>query len=45
VGLDVTCGYCDFLPICGEGAVDRAKAKRHSNPEEFGVVDRLKEYE
>jgi ATP-dependent helicase/nuclease subunit B len=45
VGLDVTCGYCDFLPICGDGAVDRAKAKRHSNPEEFGVVDRLKEYE
>jgi len=45
VGLDVTCSYCDFLPICGEGAVDRAKAKRHSNPEEFGVVDRLKEYE
>jgi len=45
VGLDVTCGYCDFLPICGEGAVDRAKGKRHSNPEEFGVVDKLKEYE
>jgi hypothetical protein len=45
VGLDVICGYCDFLPICGEGAVDRAKAKRDSNPEEFGVVDRLKEYE
>jgi len=45
VGLDVTCGYCDFLPICGEGAVDRAKGKRECNPEEFGVVDRLKEYE
>jgi ATP-dependent helicase/nuclease subunit B len=39
------CAYCDFRPICGEGAVDRAKAKRHSNPEEFGVVDRLKKYE
>jgi hypothetical protein len=45
VGLDVTCGYCDFLPICGEGAVDRAKGKRDSNPEEFGIVDKLKEYE
>jgi ATP-dependent helicase/nuclease subunit B len=45
VGLDVICGYCDFLPICGEKAVDRAKGKRDSNPEEFGVVDRLKEYE
>ena len=45
VGLDVTCAYCDFLPICGDGAVDRAKAKKHSNPTEFGIVDKLKEYE
>ena len=44
VGLDVTCGYCDFLPVCGDGAVERAKAKKPANPEEFGVVDRLKEY-
>lgn len=44
VGLDASCAYCDFLPICGDGAKDRAKAKRHSNPVEFGVVDRLKEY-
>ena len=44
VGLNVSCGYCDFLPICGDGAVDRAKAKKNSNPAEFGVVDRLKEY-
>jgi len=43
--LDVSCAYCDFQPICGDGAVDRAKEKRHSNPVEFGVVDRLKEYE
>ena len=45
VGLDASCAYCDFQPICGDGAVDRAKEKRHSNPVEFGVVDRLKEYE
>lgn len=45
VGLDARCRYCDFQPICGEDAVDRAKAKKQSNPVEFGVVDRLKEYE
>ena len=45
VGPDASCDYCDFQPICGDGAVDRAKAKRSSNPEEFGIVDRLKEYE
>ncbi len=44
VGLDANCAYCDFLPICGDGAKDRAKAKKYSNPVEFGVVDRLKEY-
>jgi ATP-dependent helicase/nuclease subunit B len=44
-GLDVKCDYCDFMPICGEGAKDRAKAKKPENPDEFGVVDRLKEYE
>jgi len=45
VGLDASCAYCDFLPICGDEAKDRAKAKKHSNPVEFGVADRLKEYE
>jgi len=45
VGLETSCAYCDFLPICGDGAKDRAKAKRHSNPMEFGIVDKLKEYE
>ena len=45
VGPDVSCDFCDFQPICGDGAKDRAKVKRGSNPEEFGVVDRLKEYE
>jgi len=45
VGLETSCAYCDFLPICGDGAVNRAKAKKNSNPAEFGVVDRLKEYE
>ncbi len=45
VGPDVVCDYCDFLPICGDGAVERAKAKKDSNPEAFGVVDRLKEYD
>ncbi len=43
--LDKTdCTYCDFKPICGEGAADRTKAKKNANPEEFGIVDRLKEY-
>ena len=45
VGLDASCDFCDFRPICGDGAVDRAKVKRCNNPVEFGVVDRLKEYE
>ena len=39
------CTYCDFQSICGAGAADRTKAKKTSNPVEFGVVDRLKEYE
>ena len=39
------CTYCDFRPICGDDAADRTKAKKPSNPVEFGVVDRLKEYE
>jgi ATP-dependent helicase/nuclease subunit B len=43
--LDKTdCTYCDFQPICGEGAADRTKAKKNANPEEFGIMDRLKEY-
>jgi CRISPR/Cas system-associated exonuclease Cas4 (RecB family) len=43
--LDKTdCTYCDFQPICGEGAADRTKAKKNANPEEFGIVDRLKDY-
>jgi len=43
--LDKTdCTYCDFKPICGEGAADRTKAKKNANPEVFWVVDRLKEY-
>ncbi len=44
-GVDVMCDYCDFLPICGKGAKDRARAKKNENPDEFGVVDRLKEYD
>ena len=44
-GVDVLCDYCDFVPICGKGAKDRAKAKRHENPDEFAVVDKLKDYE
>jgi CRISPR/Cas system-associated exonuclease Cas4 (RecB family) len=44
-GIDVMCDYCDFLPICGKGAKDRAKAKRSENPDEFAVVDRLKYYD
>jgi CRISPR/Cas system-associated exonuclease Cas4 (RecB family) len=39
------CTYCDFKPICGDDAADRTKGKKPSNPVEFGVVDRLKEYE
>lgn len=39
------CTYCDFRPICGDDAADRTKAKKASNPEEFGVLDRLKQYE
>jgi hypothetical protein len=45
VGPDVVCDYCDFLPICGDGAVERARAKKPSNPVEFEVVDKLKGYE
>ena len=44
-GIDVMCDYCDFLPICGKGVKDRAKAKRSENPDEFAVVDRLKDYD
>jgi CRISPR/Cas system-associated exonuclease Cas4 (RecB family) len=39
------CTYCDFRPICGEDAADRTKAKKNANPEEFWIVDQLKEYE
>jgi len=39
------CAYCDFRPICGDDVADRIKAKKPSNPEEFGVMDRLKKYE
>jgi RecB family exonuclease len=39
------CAYCDFRPICGDDAADRTKAKKPGNPEEFGVVDRLKQYD
>jgi len=39
------CAYCDFRPICGDDAADRIKAKKPSNPEEFGIMDRLKKYE
>jgi CRISPR/Cas system-associated exonuclease Cas4 (RecB family) len=39
------CTYCDFRPLCGNDAADRTKAKKPRNPEEFGIVDRLKKYE
>jgi hypothetical protein len=44
-GVNVMCDYCDFLPICGEDAKDRAKVKRPENPDEFGIFDRLKAYD
>lgn len=44
-GTDVMCEYCDFEPICGKGAKDRAKAKRPENPDEFAVLERLKDYD
>ncbi|GAG10866.1 unnamed protein product, partial [marine sediment metagenome] len=45
VNPEADCRFCDYVPICGAGAVNRVKEKRGANPEEFGIFDRLKEYE
>ena len=38
--------YCDYAPICGGAAAkERAKGKKESNKDVFGIFDRLKEYE
>jgi ATP-dependent helicase/nuclease subunit B len=39
------CDYCDFVPVCPAEAPAKAKAKREANPDEFGVFERLKDYD
>jgi len=43
--LKVECSYCDFNPICGEDAPEKAKAKKDMNPGEFAIFETLKEYD
>ncbi|NOR15177.1 MAG: hypothetical protein GQ544_05700, partial [Candidatus Aminicenantes bacterium] len=45
VNPDASCIYCDFQPVCPGEAAKKAKAKMEANPHEFGVFERLKEYD
>ncbi len=41
---DAPCVYCDYAPVCGVGAADRAAAKVLRNPERYAVFERLKDF-
>jgi CRISPR/Cas system-associated exonuclease Cas4 (RecB family) len=45
VNPDVSCEYCDFVPVCPAEAPAKAKAKQEANPDAFSIFDRLKDYE
>jgi len=45
VSPEVDCSYCDYLPVCGKEAPDKAKAKKDDNLDEFGIFETLKKYE
>lgn len=40
---DALCDFCDYAPICGIGAVQRAKDRKDGRPE-YDVFRRLREY-
>lgn len=46
VNPEADCDFCDYRPVCGgSSARERAKDKRHDNPDVFDLFERLKEYE
>ncbi len=42
---EARCDYCDYVPLCGSGAVQRSKGKQIGNPDAYGVFERLKDFE
>jgi ATP-dependent helicase/nuclease subunit B len=44
VNPEADCSFCDFMPICGEDAAKKAKAKKEFNIDEFRIFDKLRHY-
>ncbi|MFC2169845.1 PD-(D/E)XK nuclease family protein [Acidobacteriota bacterium] len=39
------CDFCDYKVLCGKGVIERTKEKKETNASEFGLFDKLEEYE
>ncbi len=45
VNPKASCDFCDYGVVCGKGVINRTKEKKETNTEQFGVFDRLEEFE